>query len=136
MIFIFNCVEAYYEPGSNEYIQREQEAKNIINSINPTTDNNSSSNTTQYVYIEEDKPLYHSYGCTEITGTPHKVDLETAISQGYYACTKCIAYRSTNTNSDIQEDTPDNFYIGFGIIIICFIILITYIIFNEKRYKK
>ena len=91
VIFIFNCVEAYYEPGSNEYIQREQEAKNIINSINPTTDNNSSSNTTQYVYIEEDKPLYHSYGCTEITGTPHKVDLETAISQGYYACTKCIA---------------------------------------------
>ena len=27
-------------------------------------------------------------------------------------------------------------FTGFGIIIICFVILITYIIFNEKRYKK
>ena len=136
VIFIFNYIQAYYEPGSNEYIQREQEAKNIINSVNPPVNNNFSSNTAQYVYIEDDKPLYHSYGCTEIAGIPHKINLEIAISNGYYACPKCFAYISTNNDFDTQKDTPDNFHIIFGIIIICFIILILYIIFNEKRYKK
>lgn len=125
---------SYYEPGSNEYKQRENEAMNIINSINPSTTNEIV--PTKYVYVTSNGSKYHLYGCDEINSTPHKIELVTAINKGYAPCKICNPYDLASAEI-IEEQTEmqnNSKFIIFIIIILLF--LITYIVFNEIRYKK
>lgn len=117
--------------SNNEYTEREQEAINIINSINPLNENY----YEEYVYIEEDSSQYHYYGCKELTKTPHKMEKSEAINRGYYACDKCNPYISSDFNSENSKNNINNNLI----IVLLFIfisLLIIYIIFNEIIYKK
>ena len=124
-------VIAYVEEGTEEYNQRQQEAINIIQSVNPTNENED--NYKEYVYIEDNSSKYHYYGCEELTSTPHKIELSEAISKGYYACDKCNPY-TASVNEESEEETNYN-----TVIILLFIViglLVIYIIIDEVKYKR
>ena len=125
---------SYYELGSNEYKQREEQAKNLISSVNPSTTNESV--PTKYVYVTKDGSKYHLYGCDEINSTPHKLELVTAINRGYAPCKVCNPYDLAS--AEIAEEKAEKKEITTKIIIIigiCVLLLVAYVIFNEKRYK-
>lgn len=125
-----HCVTAYVEEGTEEYNQRQQEAINIIQSVNTT--NEIEDNYKEYVYIENNSSKYHYYGCEELISTPHKIELSEAISKGYYACDKCNPY----TSSVNEEEKGSNYNTVIILLFIVIGLLVIYIIIDEVKYKR
>lgn len=125
-----HCVTAYVEEGTEEYNQRQQEAINIIQSVNTT--NEIEDNYKEYVYIENNSSKYHYYGCEELISTPHKIELSEAISKGYYACDKCNPY----TSSVNEEEKGTNYNTVIILLFIVIGLLVIYIIIDEVKYKR
>ena len=125
-----HCVTAYVEEGTEEYNQRQQEAINIIQSVNTT--NEIEDNYKEYAYIENNSSKYHYYGCEELISTPHKIELSEAISKGYYACDKCNPY----TSSVNEEEKGTNYNTVIILLFIVIGLLVIYIIIDEVKYKR
>lgn len=120
-----------------EYNERMEHAKEISNSVSKyssSTSNSSSSEKT--VYVGENDSKYHLYGCDELKGDPHKTTLSTAVDKGYAPCKVCNPYELAS--AEIAEEKAEKKEITTKIIIIigiCVLLLVAYVIFNEKRYK-
>ncbi len=119
LFFIFMFLFSGFSFATNEEEQRRQEAINIIESVNPSTSENS---VEDYVYVTEDGSTYHKYGCDEIKTTPHKITLSSAIDKGYSACEYCYGNK---THSDYKNIT----IVSLAVIIV---ILLIALIFKNK----
>lgn len=126
------CLDCFPPMSDVEYNTRLEEAKRLINSINTQ----SNTYSEKYVYVTESGSKYHEYGCNTIKSTPHKMELETAINKGYAPCKVCNPYGFAN--AEIAEEKSEQRKITTRIVIIisiCILLLVVYIIFNDRKYK-
>ena len=135
-----------------EYNERMEHAKELSNSVsnqdyeysdklmNILKEQNAiatESAPKKYVYVTENGAKYHEYGCSTIKSTPHKLELTTAIDRGYAPCKVCNPYDFAS--AEIAEEKAEKKEITTKVIIIisiCVLLLVVYIVFNEKRYKR
>lgn len=76
-------------------------------------------------------------GCKTIKSTPHKIELTTAIDKGYTPCKVCNPYDFAS--AEIAEEKAQEREKTTKVVIIisiCVLLLVAYIIFNERRYRK
>lgn len=123
MLLKFNFSIAY-EPSEG--------FKEIMNSVSSSTSSSSYDINSYYkVYIEDNSALFHSYGCKELTGTPHKITLDIALDRGYYACEVCNPLGlAEESNNNVNIDKSDHFELSFVLTII-----VTFVIALALIYK-
>lgn len=81
-------------------------------------------NTSErYVYIGDNSPLFHLYGCEELKTTPNKISLSSAQNRGYYPCKVCNPYHLVKVD-ETQQDSINITPIVIGIILILSLVLI------------
>lgn len=86
-------------------------------------------NTSErYVYIGDNSPLFHSYGCEELQTTPNKISLSSAQNRGYYPCKVCNPYNLAKV--DDTQNAVNITPIVIGIITI--IVLVIIFVINKK----
>ena len=75
-----------------EYQERSQKAKEIINNISKSNSETNTSIDDRTVYITKTDSKYHAYGCDLLKNTPSKTTVETAKNKGYAPCKVCDPY--------------------------------------------
>lgn len=115
-ILNFNNANSYYQPSEN--------LQKILNSVSSSTSYSTNLDINSYydVYVEDNSSLFHSYGCKELTRTPHKITLDVAIDRGYYACEVCnpLGLSEDNSATTTEDSRFDSFILvmiigGIGI---------------------
>lgn len=114
-----------------EYNERMKTAKEIINSINPQSNTYQISDRLENIIND----VNGNVNSTE--SAPKKYVYVTDIDRGYAPCKICNPYELAS--AEIAEEKAEKRETTTKIIIlisICVLILVVYIIFNEKRYKR
>lgn len=124
------CPDCSPPLSDTEKTEREKEFDEMFGNMNPTYTNNISTADNRYVYVTNRGSKFHSPGCDDLDSTPHKMTLAQAQDKGYSPCKKCNPYGLAG-----NEKNSSNSFLFIGISFI-FIVLVIYIIINEKRYEK
>ena len=84
----------------------------------------------EIVYVTSNGSIYHTEDCIETYGQKtHRLKLKDAIFKGYIPCKKCNPYGMNNENSF-------NYNVWLVIISVTLIILLLYLIYNDRYYLK
>lgn len=126
------CPDCSPPLSDKEKNEREKEFDEMFGNMNPTYTNNISTADNRYVYVTNSGSKFHSPGCDDLDSTPHKLTVEQAQEKGYAPCKVCNPY---GLAGNTEKTTKKNINIPFFLVLGILIILIIYIIVNEKKYK-
>ncbi len=112
--------------------QKEEEFKELVQQINPST---TTSNTdTRTVYLTSNGSKYHISGCDEMTSRPYKTTVSEAENRGYSPCKVCNPYGLATEFYGISDNGNTKiFYFILGIVIISITYMIVPLICKFKR---
>ena len=113
-----------------EYTERYEKAKEIINNVSSSTSITSNDTDTRIVYVISTGSKYHLAGCDKLDSTPHSLTVTQANSKGYAPCKKCNPYNLAN---NFYENTFNPDILLFIILVMFIIVIIISICFTSKK---
>lgn len=114
----------------DEYKERYEEAKEIINNVSSSTITTSNDTDTRIVYVTSTGSKYHLAGCDKLDSTPHSLTVTQANSKGYAPCKKCNSY---NLADDFYKNTFNPNILLFIIFVMFIILIIISLCFPSKK---